>query len=145
MGKIDGRAVISVNKALVTQSSSAIPFIPLYFILLSKVMNEKGIDEDCIKQIDRLFRQKLSTKTSLTTDEQGRIRLDDFELRADVQKIVMQRWEEISPVNIREFLDLEKYHKDFLKLFGFGYENVNYDEDVDVDLKIPSSQVCTNS
>jgi enoyl-[acyl-carrier protein] reductase/trans-2-enoyl-CoA reductase (NAD+) len=136
--KINGRALISVNKALVTQSSSAIPFIPLYFILLSKVMREKGIDEGCIEQMDRLFRDFLYKGDEILVDENGFIRLDDREMRKDVQQMVAQNWDKLTNDNLKEFTDLDGYHKDFLKLFGFSLEGVDYNVDVDPDQKLLS-------
>ena len=136
--KINGRALISVNKALVTQSSSAIPFIPLYFIVLNKIMREKGIDEDCIHQIYRLFSERLSVGNEIIVDSSGFIRLDDLEMREDVQVKVNEVWAKLNDDNLRQLTDLEGYHKDFLKLFGFGLDGVNYDVDVDPNLRIPS-------
>lgn len=138
--KIGGRAVISVNKALVTQSSSAIPFIPLYFILLKKVMTQKKIEEGCIEQMYRLFADRLyRTDGAIPVDSHGMIRMDDWEMREDVQKEVSQYWSQLSPETLRKFADLDGYQKDFLKLFGFGIERVNYDEDVPIDQKLPSA------
>jgi len=128
---VKGKALISVNKALVTQSSSAIPFIPLYFILLMKVMKMKNLHEECIQQIYRLFSTKLYSGKSVPLDEEGRIRMDDWELKEDVQKEVMQNWEKINSKNLKELADLDGYHEDFLKLFGFGFSDVAYEADVD--------------
>jgi len=139
MKKINGCALISVNKALVTQSSSAIPFIPLYFILLSKVMKEKNIEEGCIEQIDRLFRDNLFKAGNIPVDENGFIRLDDREMRDDVQQIVERHWEELCEDNLKDLADLNGFHKDFLKLFGFGLDGVDYEVDVEPDQKLPSS------
>ncbi len=136
--KFNGRALISVNKALVTQSSSAIPFIPLYFVILSKVMKQKGIEEDTIMQIDRLFRDFLYTGKPPRTDDSGFIRLDDRELRDDVQAIVNERWDKLTQANLAEVADLEGYQEDFLRLFGFGLPGVDYDADVDVYRTLPS-------
>lgn len=127
-----GRAFVSVNKALVTQSSSAIPFIPLYFVILMKVMKAKGIHEDCIHQIVRLFRERLYTGGPVPVDEQGRIRVDDWEMRDDVQKEVQQGWRRVDSENLRDVADLDGYHEDFLKLFGFGLAGVDYDADVEI-------------
>ncbi|MBP9855263.1 MAG: trans-2-enoyl-CoA reductase family protein [Candidatus Omnitrophica bacterium] len=135
---LQGQALISVNKALVTQSSSAIPFIPLYFVLLSKVMKEKNIDEDCAKQIYRLFKDYLYSGRNALVDKSGFIRLDDRELRPDVQQIVQKHWDHLTQANLAEYADLEGYQEDFLKLFGFGLPQVDYDADVDVDIRIPS-------
>ena len=137
--KIKGRALISVNKALVTQSSSAIPFIPLYFILLSKVMKEKGVDENSTEQIYRLFAAKLYQGESVIADEKGFIRMDDWEMRQDVQESVKKSWQNLTKDNLKELADLDGYQKDFLKLFGFGGNGVDYNADVEADLKLPSS------
>lgn len=127
-----GRAFVSVNKALVTQSSSAIPFIPLYFVILMKVMKAKGIHEDCIHQIVRLFRERLYTGGAVPVDEQGRVRVDDWEMRDDVQKEVQKGWQRVDSENLRDVADLDGYHEDFLKLFGFGLAGVDYDADVEI-------------
>jgi len=132
---IHGRAFVSVNKALVTQSSSAIPFIPLYFIILTKIMKEKGIYEDCIQQIYRLFAQHLYSGKNIMGDSQGRIRIDNLELREDIQKEVQKIWPQITDDNIEKFTDISGYREDFLKLFGFGLPSVDYNADVDIDLK----------
>ncbi len=138
MRKFNGRALISVNKALVTQSSSAIPFIPLYFVLLSQVMKDKNIDEDTIMQIDRLYRKFLYAGDVIPVDDNGFIRLDDLELRPDVQEIVNANWDRLTQENLAELADLDGYHKDFLQLFGFGLKGVDYDADVDIEVKVPS-------
>ncbi len=134
--RFNGRAVISVNKALVTQSSSAIPFIPLYYILLQKVMKEKGIDEGTIEQMYRLFRDKLYPDGGFRLDENGFIRLDDLELREDVQSEVEKRWSLVNDDNLRELSQLDGYKKDFLKLFGFGFDDIDYSLDVEHDLPL---------
>lgn len=137
--KINGRALVSVNKALVTQSSSAIPFIPLYFVLLMKVMKAKGIHEDCIHQIYRLFAQRLYNARSLNqipTDTQGRVRIDDYEMREDVQQEVGNLWEIVADENLSRIADVKGYNSDFLKLFGFGLSGVDYNADVPIDVPI---------
>ncbi len=136
--KINGRALISVNKALVTQSSSAIPFIPLYFILLNKVLKERGLEEGCIEQIYRLFSDFLHSGEDISTDNDGFIRLDDREMIEDIQKIVEKNWEALADDNLHELADLEGYHKDFLKLFGFGLEGVDYEADIEPEQKLLS-------
>ncbi len=136
--RMGGRAVISVNKALVTQSSSAIPFIPLYFILLKKVMVAKGVEEDCMAQIDRLFRTALY-EDPVVVDQEGMVRMDNLELLDDVQQDVQANWDQLTPENLKDFADLVGYRADFLKLFGFGLNGVNYDEDVEIDLPLPSN------
>lgn len=137
--KINGRALISVNTALVTQSSSAIPFIPLYFILLNKVLKERGLEEGCIEQIYRLFSEFLHSGGNISTDDNGFMRLDDREMIEDIQKDVEKHWEMLSDDNLHELADLEGYHSDFLKLFGFGLEGVDYDADIEPDQKLLST------
>ncbi len=127
-----GRALVSVNKALVTQSSSAIPFIPLYFILLMKVMKEKGVHEDCIHQIYRLFSERLYMGKAIPVDGEGRIRIDDLEMREDVQREVMALWKIVDTQNVEQVSDIAGYKEDFLRLFGFGLTAVDYDADVEI-------------
>ncbi len=123
---IDGKAYVSVNKALVTQASSAIPVIPLYISLLYKIMKEGGIHEGCIEQIQRLFQDRLYNGSSIPTDEKGRIRIDDWEMRADVQEKVANLWLQATTDTLPEIGDLQGYKQDFLNLFGFGFEGVDY-------------------
>ncbi len=125
------KAYISVNKALVTQASSAIPIVPLYFALLYQVMKEKGIHEGCIEQTDRLFREKLFSG-QVVTDDENRIRLDDYEMRIDVQEETMRRWKLINCNNLSELADLKGYWDDFYHMFGFGFDNIDYTKDVEI-------------
>ncbi len=134
--KMNGSAFISVNKALVTQSSSAIPFIPLYFVLLSKVMREKGLDENCVGQMYRLFAQCFFAGPPIPIDKEGRIRVDDREMRQDVQDEVQRRWAKITAENLNEFADLKGFEVDFMKLFGFGFSDVDYNADVEHNLPL---------
>lgn len=127
--KVDGKAYVSVNKALVTQASSAIPVIPLYISLLYKDMKEKGIHEGCIEQIQRLFEQRLYTGADIPTDEKGRIRIDDWEMRADVQEKVAETWEVATTETLPQIGDLPGYKSDSLNLFGFGFAGVDYQAD----------------
>lgn len=131
------KAYISVNKALVTQSSAAIPIVPLYISILYKVMKEQGVHEGCIEQMYRLFNQKL-TKNGVLTDSECRIRLDDLEMEDNIQSEVNKLWNEIASDNLDTHADIEGYHKDFYKLFGFGADGVDYDADVEIDKKIIS-------
>lgn len=135
---INGDAYVSVNKALVTQASSAIPVIPLYISLLYKIMKEKGIHEGCIEQIQRLYQQRLFTGEPIQTDEKGRIRIDDWEMREDVQSQVAKLWEEATTENLSDIGDLEGYRTDFYNLFGFGFEGVDYKADTNEVVAIPS-------
>lgn len=123
---INGKAYVSVNKALVTQASSAIPVIPLYISLLYKTMKELGLHEGTIEQIDRLYRERLYTGGEVPVDEKGRIRIDDWEMRDDVQAKVSELWEKADTENLAELGDLEGYRKDFYNLFGFEIPGVDY-------------------
>lgn len=134
--KIGGRAFISVNKAVVTQASSAIPAVPLYTSILFKIMKQKGIHEDCIEQMHRMLSEKLYADRPVT-DENGRLRLDDLELRDDVQKEVLEIWNKIDDSNFTQLADFEGYWNDFCRLFGFGVAGVDYDADVDINKEIP--------
>ncbi len=125
-----GRAYVSVNKALVTQASSAIPFIPLYISLIYKVMKTKGIHEGTLEQMDRLFRTRLYVGKSLATDEKNRIRMDDWELRNDVQQEVDALWTAVTTESIASHADVSGYRSDFLRLYGFGVPGVDYSADV---------------
>jgi enoyl-[acyl-carrier protein] reductase/trans-2-enoyl-CoA reductase (NAD+) len=138
LADINGKAYVSVNKALVTQASSAIPVIPLYISLLYKIMKEKGIHEGCIEQIQRLYQERLYTGKDLITDEKGRIRIDDLEMRADVQEQIAKLWLDATTENLAELGDLEGYRKDFNNLFGFGFDGVDYKADTDEMVNILS-------
>ena len=128
-----GRAYVSVNKAVVTQASSAIPVVPLYVSLLFKVMRNTGTHEGCIEQITRMFNDRLySEKGAVPVDEKNRIRLDDWEMDSRVQDEVIRAWGTITTENLDEMTNFREYQTEFLKLFGFGLEEVNYDEDVDL-------------
>ena len=125
------KAYISVNKALVTQSSAAIPIVPLYITILYRVMKKMGNHEGCIQQMYRLFAEKLYAGAPVV-DEQGMVRLDDWEMQSDVQAEVTKLWNELNDENLREFADIDGYWEDFYALFGFGIDGVDYDADVEV-------------
>lgn len=131
------KAYISVNKALVTQSSAAIPIVPLYIGILFKVMKEKGCHEGCIEQMCRLFNEKLYGG-SVQTDDESRIRMDDLEMQDDIQSAVDELWAKINSDNISECADIDGYFEDFYKLFGFGAQGIDYDAETDADVAIPS-------
>lgn len=131
VSKLGGKAFVSVNKALVTQASTAIPGMSLYMSLLFKVMKEKGIHENCVEQIYRLFENDLYSSTMLL-DEKGRIRLDDWEMRDDVQAEVLALWKTVVTENVSNISDVAGYRNDFFRLFGFGFTDVEYDNDVDI-------------
>ncbi|WP_296383568.1 enoyl-ACP reductase FabV [Winogradskyella sp.] len=137
---INGKGYVSVNKALVTQASSAIPVIPLYISLLYKVMKEEGIHEGCIEQIERLFSERLYAE-NLPLDEAGRIRIDDWEMRDDIQAKVLELWKEATTETLPNIGDLEGYRTDFFNLFGFNVEGVDYDKDTNEMVAIPGLQV----
>ena len=128
-------ARISVNKALVTQSSSAIPVVPLYISLLYKVMKENGTHEGCIEQMCRLYSEKLGKY-----DDEGFIRLDDFEMSDTVQKAVVKAWKEINTENIYEYADLDGYWEDFYNMFGFRLEGIDYTVDVNPEVPIDEAK-----
>lgn len=138
LARTGGRAVVSVNKALVTQASAAIPVMPLYISLLHKTMKAKGLHEGCIEQMARLFVDHLYAEAPPETDEIERIRLDDWEMRRDVQDEVSRLWERVDSHNVEPLADLAGYREDFFKLFGFGWEGVREDADVDPAVSIPS-------
>ena len=138
LASIGGKAYVSVNKALVTQASSAIPVIPLYISLLYKIMKAKGIHEGCIEQIQRLFSQKLYAGATIPTDEKGRIRIDDWEMRADVQEQVAQLWLQATTESLPDIGDLAGYKHDFLNLFGFDFKGVDYLADADEMVSVSS-------
>ncbi len=134
---LNGKAFVSVNKALVTQASSAIPVIPLYISLLYKVMKQENIHEGCIEQMQRLFQDRLFAGTEIPTDEKGRIRVDDLEMREDVQAQVGALWLEATTETLPEIGDLPGYKKDFLNLFGFDVAGVDYEAEADEMVEVP--------
>ena len=134
---INGKAYVSVNKALVTQASSAIPVIPLYISLLYKVMKAEGIHEGCIEQMQRLFADRLFNGGEIPVDENGRIRVDDWEMREDIQAKVDELWEKATTENLPSIGDLQGYSDDFYNLFGFKIDGVDYTADVNELVEIP--------
>lgn len=124
------RAYISVNKALVTQSSSAIPIVPLYISILYKVMKAKGNHEGCIEQMQRLWARLASGELNLDSD--GRIRMDDWEMQPDIQAEVTKIWNNINQDNFKDVTDIDGYWSDFYQMFGFNIDDVDYDADVEV-------------
>ena len=131
--KCGGNAYVSVNKAVVTQASSAIPVVPLYVSLLFKIMRKMGTHEGCIEQIVRMFNDRLySEKDEIPVDDKNRIRLDDWEMDPKVQEEVINAWSSINTENLNELTNFKEYQSEFLKLFGFGLDGVNYAEDVDL-------------
>ncbi len=135
-----GKAYVSVNKALVTQASSAIPVIPLYISLLYKTMKEKGTHEGCIEQIQRLYQDRLYTGKDIPTDEKGRIRIDDWEMSEDIQSKVSELWEKATTETLPAIGDLNGYKSDFLNLFGFGFDGIDYTADTNENIEIEGLQ-----
>ena len=130
-------AYVSVNKAVVSQASSAIPVVPLYISILQQVMKQKNLHEGCIEQCYRLFAGKWFVENGPILDEQGRIRLDDWEMQPTVQATVKQIWEQITTENLRELADFQGYQDEFLKLFGFGLTGVDYSKSVELEVVLP--------
>ncbi len=130
---INGAANIAVLKSVVTQASSAIPVMPLYIAMSFKKMREQGIHEGCIEQISRMFRERLykADGSAAQLDEENRLRLDDWELREDIQAHCKALWPQLTDENLSELTDYALYKEEFLKLFGFGVQGVDYDADVD--------------
>ncbi|MBO6751821.1 MULTISPECIES: enoyl-ACP reductase FabV [Spongiibacter] len=125
-----GDARVSVLKAVVTQASSAIPIMPLYLSLLFKVMKADGSHEGCIEQVYGLFRNSLYGDQP-TRDEEGRLRADGLELRPEIQQAVSDAWDKVTTENLHDVTDFAGYKQEFLKLFGFGVDGVDYEADVD--------------
>ena len=134
---INGKGLVSVNKALVTQASSAIPVIPLYISLLYKTMKEAGIHEGCIEQMQRLFKERLYSGAPVPLDDKGRVRVDDWEMREDVQAKVSELWAKATTESLPALGDLEGYKTDFYNLFGFKVEGVDYTKDANELVEIP--------
>ncbi|MEQ1853176.1 MAG: enoyl-ACP reductase FabV [Chthoniobacteraceae bacterium] len=139
LAKHGGHAWVSVNKALVTQASSAIPVVPLYISLLYKVMKAKGLQEGCIEQIYRLFATRLAPSASPQPDEEGRIRIDDWEMREDVQAEVAALWPQVTTETLAFVSDIEGYRAEFLRLFGFGMPGIDYEAESDPVQPLPSA------
>lgn len=146
------KAYVSVNKALVTQASAAIPVVPLYISILYKVMKEKGLHEGCIEQMYRLFKDKLygaavagatdaGAGFNPVVDDAGYLRVDDWEMRPDVQQAVDRIWPIVTTENASEYCDIEGYWDDFFQMFGFRQPGIDYAADVEIDVPIPSIPV----
>lgn len=133
-----GRAFLSVNKAVVTQASAAIPVVPLYISILFKVMKEKGTHEGCIEQIYRLFKEKIYRSNQPMINQAGLVRVDDWEMAVDVQQKVAKLWNEVTTDNLEKITDIQGYRDEFYRLFGFGLNGVDYQADIAHDVKIPS-------
>ncbi|QEI06890.1 trans-2-enoyl-CoA reductase family protein [Pigmentiphaga aceris] len=137
LAAIGGDARVSVLKAVVTQASSAIPMMPLYLSLLFKIMKEQGTHEGCIEQLYELYQDALYGPTP-RLDEEGRLRVDYKELQPNVQEAVKQAWSVVENDTIYKLTDFAGYKQDFLRLFGFEIDGVDYNADVNPDVKIPN-------
>ena len=131
-----GRAFVSVNKAVVTQASSAIPVVPLYISLLFKVMKPAGTHEGCIEQIQRLFEKQMYNGNALEFDDAGRVRLDDLEMKPEIQQAVFDVWPKVTTETLDTYGDFAGYQSDFLKNFGFGLAGVDYEQATEVERPI---------
>jgi len=131
LSDVNGMANVAVLKSVVTQASAAIPVMPLYIAIGFKVMKALDIHEGCIEQINRMFRTQLYKTGGADLDDTSRIRMDDWELRDDVQNKVKELWPQITNENIFELSDYQGYKDEFLKLFGFGIDGIDYEADVD--------------
>ena len=135
---LGAKAWVSVNKAVVTQASAAIPVVPLYLSVLFQIMQPMGLHEDCMAQILRLYKDRLYVAGDTLVDELGRIRLDDWEMDSQVQDAVSACWSNISADNLQDLVDLSLFRRSFYQLFGFEVDGIDYDADVDPMVMIPS-------
>lgn len=131
LSDLGGEAFVSVNKALVTRASSVIPVVPLYISLLFRIMKEKGIHEGCIEQMYRMLADKIYGSEGTLRDPEGLVRLDDWEMREDVQKEVSSKWDTVTTENLEELTDIAGFRQDFMQLHGFSWDGVDYEADVD--------------
>ncbi len=130
---VNGRAQVAALKAVVTQASTAIPVVPLYASLLFRVMKDQGVHENVIEHIHRLFATQLATGVTQRLDDEGRIRVDDVELSAPIQNEMRSRWADVTTENLNQLGDLDGFMTDFMRIFGFEFDNVDYDADVPLD------------
>lgn len=126
-----GRALVSVNKALVSQASSAIPVVPLYISILYKIMKEAGTHEGCIEQLYRLFATQMYNGKTADLDEAGRTRVDDLEMRPEIQAAVREIWPQVTTENLEKLTDINGYRSEFLKMFGFGLDGIDYEAETE--------------
>jgi enoyl-[acyl-carrier protein] reductase/trans-2-enoyl-CoA reductase (NAD+) len=134
LASLGGKAIVSINKALVTRASAVIPAVPLYISLLHKVMKEKNLHEGCIQQIYRLYHDFLFANNPPAFDHKGRIRMDDWEMNQDVQKKVAELWEQVTTENLSQLADIDGLRQEFLRHHGFGMPGVEYGRDVEPDI-----------
>jgi len=130
LAPLSGSAVIGVQKALVTRASAVIPAVPLYISLLYQVMKAKDLHENCIQQIYRLYFDFLFSAQPAATDSLGRLRLDDWEMRPDVQAEVFELWQRVTSDNVSQLADLKGFREEFLRHHGFGVRGIDYSQDV---------------
>ncbi|ALM53649.1 enoyl-ACP reductase FabV [Halomonas huangheensis] len=135
-----GGANVAVLKSVVTQASAAIPVMPLYIAMVYRIMKEQGLHEGTIDQLNRLFGERLYGG-ELATDDVGRLRLDDWELRDDVQQACQDLWSQVTTENLFDITDYAGYKHEFLKLFGFERDDVDYDADVETDVNFDVVQL----
>ena len=133
--QLGGNAWVSVNKAVVTQASAAIPVVPLYLSLLSLAMKKKNLDEGPLEQMRRLFTDFLCTGQAPKLDDARRLRLDDREMRSDVQAEVAALWPQVTTENLREVSAFAGFQREFRGLFGFEVEGVDYEQPTETDLQ----------
>jgi enoyl-[acyl-carrier protein] reductase/trans-2-enoyl-CoA reductase (NAD+) len=131
---LNGRALISVNKALITRASAVIPGVPLYISLLYRIMKEKNLHEGCIQQMYRMYHERLFARELPMVDDRGFIRMDDWELREDVQQAVRTLWDRAETGNIKTIADIEGLREEFLRHHGFGMPGVDYDRELEPDI-----------
>lgn len=131
MSPVGGAAYVSVNKMVVTRASSVIPGVPLYGVSLFRVMKDMGLHEGPIEQIYRLFNDRLYAGGEVPTDEEGRIRIDDWEMRDDVQAKVLELFNTVDNDNLREVTDIDGYREEFLRIHGFAVPGVDYDRETE--------------
>lgn len=145
--KAGGGANVAVLKSVVTQASAAIPVMPLYISMVFKIMKEKGLHEGTIEQLERLFRERLYREDGkpAETDDENRLRLDDWELRADVQETCKALWPAVTTENLFQLTDYAGYKHEFLKLFGFERDDVDYDADVNPDVQFDCIELSPES
>lgn len=138
-GKFNGlTSLVSINKAVVTQASAAIPILPLYITLVFKIMKENGTHEDTIQQMYRMLHEKLYSENGPVVEEDGFIHVDDKEMLPAVQNKVKELWDKVDSDNIQELADIDSYWDAFFRIFGFRIKGVDYDADVDIHVDIPS-------
>ena len=134
--KVNGRAYVAVMKGVMTQAASAIPGMSIYLSLLFKVMKANGTHEGCIEQTTRLFKN-LFVDSALQMDESGRLRMDDWELSADIQTFVKANWSKVTAENLMEISDFAGYRQAFLQMHGFDFPGVDYEAEIDPEVLMP--------